>query len=132
MADYFAADEPAVISSRYPRWTMIKKNKRDPTTAFGNNRGVPVPEWYDEDILEVGGLRLDMDKIDAHETGDYLIYLDKERVKNANEGINMRSSFVFRVFFSRHTDRNNRNCFCILYTRYDFSKNQQIFIMIVD
>lgn len=86
VADYFAADEPMVISSRYPFWTITKKNRRDPTTAFGNTRGVPLPEWYKEDILAVGGLRFDVDRASVHETGDYLIFLDKGRVKNANEG----------------------------------------------
>lgn len=99
VVDYFAADEPMVISSRYPRFTIIKKNRRDPTTAFGNNRGVPLPEWYQEDVFAVGGLRFDMDRVDVHETGDYLLYLNKERVKNANEGIMMRYKLCTRYDF---------------------------------
>ena len=66
---------------------MTKKNKRDPNTAFGNNRGVRVPEWYKSDVLEVGGLVFDLDTIGIHETGDYLIYLSKDRQSNIDEGI---------------------------------------------
>lgn len=65
---------------------MTKKNKRDPNTAFGNNRGVPVPDWFKEDELKVGGLRFDVDRADIHQTGDYLIYLNKDRQHNDDEG----------------------------------------------
>ena len=85
--DYFAADEPLVISSRRPRRMLKIKNKSDPTSVFGNNRGVPLPEWYQEDVLEVGGLRFVMDKIHIHQAGDYLIFLDKNDQTNAYEGM---------------------------------------------
>lgn len=86
VADYFAADEPLVISSLRSRWTLKNKNNSDPTTAFGNTRGVPVPEWFQEDVLEVGGLRFVMDRIHMHQRGDYLVFLDKTDPLNADSG----------------------------------------------
>ena len=86
VTDYFAADEPLAISSRRPRWTLKGKNKRDPDTAFGNNRGVPLPEWYQEEVLEVGSLRFTLDKAHIHQRGDYLIHLDKNDPTNASAG----------------------------------------------
>ncbi|CAM9438414.1 unnamed protein product, partial [Laminaria digitata] len=87
VVDYFAADNPLVISSRRPRWTLKNKDRSDPNTVFGNNRGVPLPEWYQEEVLEVGGLRFVMDKAHIHQAGDYLIFLDKNDRSNADEGI---------------------------------------------
>lgn len=67
---------------------MLKgKDKRDPTTAFGNNRGIPIPEWYKEDVLEVGGLRFSLEKAHIHQAGDYLIHLDKSDATNAAAGM---------------------------------------------
>ena len=86
VADYFAADEPLVISSRRSRWTLKNKDDSDPMTAFGNTRGVPVPEWFQEDALEVGGLRFVMDRIHLHQRGDYLVFLDKTDPLNADSG----------------------------------------------
>lgn len=54
VAEHFSADDPAVISSRRVRLAVKKRNAKDPATVYGNNRGVPVPEWYQEDVLEVG------------------------------------------------------------------------------
>ena len=86
VADYFAADEPVAISSRRSRWALKAKDKGDPDTVFGNNRGVPLPEWYQEEVLEVGGLRFALDKIHIHQAGDYLIRLDKNDPTNADSG----------------------------------------------
>lgn len=87
VADYFSADEPMAISSRRPRRMLKGKEKRDPNTSFGNNRGVPLPEWYQEEMLEVGGLRFALDKAHVHQAGDYLIRLDKNDPANADAGI---------------------------------------------
>ncbi|CAM9795943.1 unnamed protein product, partial [Laminaria digitata] len=87
VADYFTADEPVAISSRRPRWLLKSKDQRDPNTALGNNRGVPLPEWYQEEVLEVGGLRFSLDKAHVHQAGDYLIRLDKNEPTNADAGI---------------------------------------------
>lgn len=96
VAEYFAADKPEAISSRHPRWTIKKKNKRDPDTAFGNNRGVPVPTFFQEDVLKVGGLRFEVDRADIHQTGDYLIYLNKDTKDNASEGMaECHGSYIF-------------------------------------
>lgn len=92
VADYFAADEPLTISSRRTRWTLKGKAKADPNTLFGNNRGVPIPEWYEEDMLDVGGLRFFLDKAHMHQAGDYMIHLDKSDPSNANEGIIQHST----------------------------------------
>lgn len=86
VADYFSADEPMAISSRRPRWLLKAREKGDPNTASGNNRGVPLPEWYQEEVLYVGGLRFTLDKVHMHQAGDYLIRLDKTDPSNANEG----------------------------------------------
>lgn len=53
VAEHFAADGPTVVASRRTRRAVNKRDAKDPTTVFGNNRGVPVPEWYQEDVLEV-------------------------------------------------------------------------------
>lgn len=87
VVNYFAGDEPQVISSRRTRWVLRNKNESDPNTVFGNTRGVPLPEWYQEDVLEVGGLRFVMDRPHIHEAGDYLISLNKTDPVNANAGI---------------------------------------------
>lgn len=84
VADYFAADEPLAISSRGPQRTLKAKAKRDPATAMGNNRGVPIPEWYQEDVLEVGDLTFLLKKGDIHEAGDFMIHLDKNDKANAD------------------------------------------------
>lgn len=55
IAEYFAADNPTVIASRRTRLALKKRDAKDPATVFGNNRGIPVPEWYKEDVLEVRG-----------------------------------------------------------------------------
>lgn len=86
VADYFAADKPLAISSRRPRWVLKGKEKRDPNTVFGNNRGVPLPTWYQEEVLEVGGLRFALEKAHIHQAGDYLIHLDKNDPTNADAG----------------------------------------------
>lgn len=38
-------------------------------------------------MLEVGGLRFELDRAGIHQTGDYLIYLDKNSSDNASEGM---------------------------------------------
>lgn len=53
VAKHFAADGPTVIASRRTRLAVKKRDAKDPTTVYGNNRGVPVPEWYQEDVLKV-------------------------------------------------------------------------------
>lgn len=86
VADYFMEDAPMVISSRRTRWKLKKQDKRDPTTAFGYNRGAPVPEWYQEEVLAVGGLQITIEKAHAHQSGDLLITIDKNVPENAAEG----------------------------------------------
>lgn len=54
---------------------------------FGNNRGVPLPERSQEDVLEVGGLRFTLDEADVHQAGDYVIHLDKNDKTNAYAGM---------------------------------------------
>lgn len=54
VAEHFSADGPTVIASRRTRLALKKRDAKDPATVYGNNRGVPVPEWYQEDVLEVG------------------------------------------------------------------------------
>lgn len=90
VAEYFADDEPMAISSRRVRRSLKKNDKNDPASTFGNTRGVPVPEWYQEDVLEVGGLRFRMEKIHIHMSGDYAIFLDKHDKANAAEGACVR------------------------------------------
>lgn len=90
MAEYFADDEPMAISSRRVRRSLKKNDKNEPDSTFGNTRGVPVPEWYQEDVLEVGGLRFELDKIHIHMSGDYVIFLDKNDEANAAEGACVR------------------------------------------
>lgn len=87
MAEYFADDEPMAVSSRRVRRSLKKNDKNDPASTFGNTRGVPVPEWYQEDVLEVGGLRFKLEKIHIHMSGDYAIFLDKHDEANAAEGV---------------------------------------------
>lgn len=87
VADYFAEDEPHPISSRRTRRRLKLKTKNDPDSIFGNNRGVPLPEWYEEDVLEVGGLRFTIDKAHVHMTGDYIVLLDKRDEHNSAEGV---------------------------------------------
>eukprot|EP00903_Cladosiphon_okamuranus_P020686 g18993.t2 len=94
VADHFAADSPVVIASRRTRLAVKKRNARDPTTVYGNNRGVPVPEWYEEDVLEVGGLRFTIEKAHAHQAGDLMVTLDKNDPENAGRGID---STIFMV-----------------------------------
>lgn len=53
VAEYFAADNPTAIASRRTRLAVKKRDTKDPNTVFGNDRGVPVPEWYQEEVLEV-------------------------------------------------------------------------------
>lgn len=86
VADYFADDEPRAISSRRTRWTLKKRDRKDPTTVFGNNRGVPVPEYWREDELDVGGIRVELSKAHAHTAGDYLIFVDKTLPENSALG----------------------------------------------
>eukprot|EP00903_Cladosiphon_okamuranus_P019583 g18011.t1 len=88
VAEYFADDEPLAVSSRRVRRSLKKKDQNDPASSFGNTRGVPVPQWYQEDVLEVGRLRFKLEKIHIHMSGDYAIFLDKHDEANAAEGIN--------------------------------------------
>lgn len=92
VAEYFAADEPLAISSRRTRRALKRKEDKDPASAFGNSRGVPLPEWYEEDVLEVGGLRFDLGKAHIHMSGDYLIFLDKHDEANSNEGMSVENA----------------------------------------
>ncbi|CAM9426573.1 unnamed protein product, partial [Hapterophycus canaliculatus] len=85
VATYFAEDEPRAISSRRTRRRLKLKEKNDPDSVFGNNRGVPVPNWYKEEVLEVGGLRFMIDKAHVHMTGDYIVLLDKNIGENSAE-----------------------------------------------
>ncbi|CAM9242475.1 unnamed protein product [Scytosiphon promiscuus] len=85
VATYFADDEPQAIASRRTRRRLKLKAKNDPDSVFGNNRGVPLPEWYEEDVLEVGGLRFTIDKAHVHMTGDYIVLLDKDDHENSAE-----------------------------------------------
>lgn len=87
VAEYFADDEPVAVSSRRVRRAIKKKDKNDPASSFGNSRGVPVPERYEDDVLEVGGLRFHLEKIHIHMSGDYVIFLDKHDEANSAEGI---------------------------------------------
>lgn len=86
VAKYFADDMPQAISSRRTRRALKLKAKNDPTTSLGNSRDVPIPEWYEEEVLEVGGLRFEIDKAHIHMSGDYLIFLDRHNAHNAAEG----------------------------------------------
>lgn len=86
VAAYFADDEPKAISSRRTRRRLKLKAKNDSDSVFGNNRGVPLPEWYQEDVLEVGGLRFTIDKAHVHMTGDYIVLLDKNDDENSAGG----------------------------------------------
>ncbi|CAM9904204.1 unnamed protein product [Ectocarpus sp. 12 AP-2014] len=94
VAEYFAADNPTAIASRRTRLAVKKRDTKDPNTVFGNNRGVPVPEWYQEEVLEVGGLRFTLEKAHAHQAGDLMVTLDKHDPQNAGEGID---STIFMV-----------------------------------
>lgn len=87
--DHFAGDDPVIIASKRIRRQLRMKDKRDPTTAFGNNRGVPIPEKLEEvdyAHLAVGGLVFALDKINAHQDGDLVIYLDKNAPENSAQG----------------------------------------------
>ena len=86
VADYFAEDAPEVISSRRTRWKLKKQDMEDPTTAYGNNRDVPIPEWYQEEVLEVGNLQIGLGKAHVHQSGDLFIVIDKNLPENAAEG----------------------------------------------
>lgn len=44
VANDFADDQPMAVSSNRIRKIFKRKDKRDPDSGFGNNRGVPVPE----------------------------------------------------------------------------------------
>ncbi|CAM9331751.1 unnamed protein product, partial [Laminaria digitata] len=99
VADYFAADEPLAIASRQTRRVLRSKGRRDPNTVFGNNRGVPLPERSQEDVLEVGGLRFTLDEADVHQAGDYVIHLDKNDKTNAYAGITTSVVMVTDAIF---------------------------------
>lgn len=88
---YFAADEPTAVASRGIRRLLERRDKNDPATIFGNNRAVPLPEVYyhrrdHEDEIKVGGLRFDLMEIDGHQTGDIMIFVDKNKNENSREG----------------------------------------------
>lgn len=87
VADDFADDQPMAVSSNRIRKIFKRKDKREPDSGFGNNRGVPVPEKWDEDYLDVGDLRFELNRVDGHEVGDWLIFLDKNERRNARQGI---------------------------------------------
>ncbi len=53
VAKHFAADNPTAIASRRTRLAVKKRDAKDPNTIYGNNRDVPVPVWYKEDVLKV-------------------------------------------------------------------------------
>lgn len=53
VAKHFAADNPTAIASRRVRLAVKKRDAMDPSTIYGNNREVPVPVWYKEDVLKV-------------------------------------------------------------------------------
>lgn len=62
--DHFAPDEPTLVASKRTRRALKIKDMRDPSTAFGNNRGVPIPDEMndvDDGHVSVGSLRFDLE-----------------------------------------------------------------------
>ncbi|CAM9270290.1 unnamed protein product, partial [Ectocarpus sp. 6 AP-2014] len=100
--DHFAHNNPTIIASKRIRHDLKSKDDRDPTSVFGNNRGVPIPEKleaaeYRE--LSVGGLRFELQKIHAHQPGDLFIFLDKSVPENAAAGIDTSVFMVVDTVF---------------------------------
>eukprot|EP00903_Cladosiphon_okamuranus_P012976 g12110.t1 len=98
--DYFAQDNPTIIASKRTRAELNTRDKRDPTSVHGNNRGVPIPEKLeaaDYREIQVGNLRFEVQKIHANERGDLSVFLDKTIPQNAAEGID---SSIFMVIDS--------------------------------
>lgn len=91
-----------MISSRNTRRKLKKRDQKDPTTVFGNNRGIPVPEYWEDEELDVGGLRFELNKAHAHIAGDYLIFLDKQLPENAALGTCHTVSFIFDLQADEH------------------------------
>lgn len=84
VAEYFAADKPMAISSRRTRRILKPRFDEQPDSLFGNNRGVPLPESWEQNYLDVGGMHFMVDKIHGHQSGDMLVFLDKGMSKNAD------------------------------------------------
>ena len=74
------------------------KYKGDADTVFGNNRGVPLPEWSREKVLEVGNLRCALDKLPIHQAGDNLIRLDKNKPTINDDAGTAKKNKVQRVY----------------------------------
>lgn len=87
VVEYFKDDLPTAIASRCIRDMLKSREDKDPTTAFGNTCGTPVPDVWSEDVLKVGGLRLSLNKVHAHQRGDFLVHLDKNVAENAAQGV---------------------------------------------
>lgn len=80
---------PTIIASGRIRRTLNEKEKRSPTSDWYNNRGVVIPQLMSRDEYEhimVGGLTLEITKINAHMAGDVQVYLDKNVAGNAAQG----------------------------------------------
>lgn len=80
---------PTIIASSRIRRSLNVKEKRSPTSDWYNNRGVPIPEkmsQYEYEHIMVGGLTLEVTKINAHMAGDVQVYLDKTVPGNAAQG----------------------------------------------
>lgn len=96
VAEYFKEDMPTAVASSPIHARLEARENKDPTTAFGNNRGTPVPDVWSEEVLEVGGLRLSLDHIHAHQRRDFLVHLDKNVPENAAQGVQITA--VSRYF----------------------------------
>ncbi|CAM9691667.1 unnamed protein product [Scytosiphon promiscuus] len=101
--DYFAQDDPTIVSSKRIRAALkTRDDLGDPTSVHGNSRGVPIPEKFDATDyrqLEVGGLRFELRKLHAHQRGDLFVFLDKNVAENAAQGIDSSIFMVVDTIF---------------------------------
>ena len=54
-----------------------------------------MPEWYQEEVLEVGGLRFALHKAHIDQAADYLVHLDmNDPTNNADAGT---ASYILQI-----------------------------------